>query len=423
MLENKKSLIKLLAIPSDRAGVGHWRTIDPALWLQRMYPDEFEVTIDYEPKWDDDNYIKQFDIVHCHRTPCQFEKVEELVKKLNSFGIPLISDIDDYFTPGKAHPAYFLVMEEKLPEKIIHALKHANYVSTTTKIFADEIKKQGINKNVVIFPNAVDGQAKQWTPNPEPSNGKVRIGWLGGSSHLSDLEILRSAFQSLSYSHKDKIQTVLCGYDLRGTVTEIDQNGNKNNRPVQPLETCWYKYEQIFTNNYKLISDPEYIKFLHKFKQEKFAGEETKEYRRVWTKPLSTFSLNYNLFDISLAPVITNDGKFNLCKSQLKVIEAGFHKKALICTDFGPYQIDMKHGENGFLVNNNSGNKGWGYYMKKLIDNPQMIEDFGNALYETVKVRYDIRTVTTQRREFYKEVVNDMKSKNTKELAEQINNI
>ena len=31
---------------------------------------------------------------------------------------------------------------------------------------------------------------------------------------------------------------------------------------------------------------------------------------------------------------------FNKVKSQLKVIEAGFHKKALIAQNFGPYQID-----------------------------------------------------------------------------------
>ena len=34
---------------------------------------------------------------------------------------------------------------------------------------------------------------------------------------------------------------------------------------------------------------------------------------------------------------------FNRMKSQLKVIEAGFYKKALIASDVGPYTIDLNH--------------------------------------------------------------------------------
>ena len=68
-------------------------------------------------------------------------------------------------------------------------------------------------------------------------------------------------------------------------------------------------------------------------------GVQNEPYRRVWTKPITSYASNYNLFDISLAPL--KESTFNKVKSQLKVIEAGFHKKAIIAQDFGPYQIDM----------------------------------------------------------------------------------
>ena len=55
-------------------------------------------------------------------------------------------------------------------------------------------------------------------------------------------------------------------------------------------------------------------------------------------KPITSYALNYNLFDISMAPL--KEHMFNKVKSQLKVIEAGFHKKALIAQNYGPYQID-----------------------------------------------------------------------------------
>ena len=37
-------------------------------------------------------------------------------------------------------------------------------------------------------------------------------------------------------------------------------------------------------------------------------------------------------------------------KSQLKVIEAGFYKKALIASQVGPYTLDLKHALNQFYA-------------------------------------------------------------------------
>ena len=52
---------------------------------------------------------------------------------------------------------------------------------------------------------------------------KIRVGWLGGSSHIKDLEILNGVFGRLNSDRRGEFQTVLCGYDLRGTMTEIDK--------------------------------------------------------------------------------------------------------------------------------------------------------------------------------------------------------
>jgi intein/homing endonuclease len=86
----------------------------------------------------------------------------------------------------------------------------------------------------------------------------------------------------------------------------IDQNtGQQTQRAIKPEESVWYQYEKIFTDNYSTVS-PEYRNFLLTFKQEEFEGIENEPYRRVWTKPISTYATNYNLFDISLAPLEEN---------------------------------------------------------------------------------------------------------------------
>ena len=100
-------------------------------------------------------------------------------------------------------------------------------------------------------------------------------------------------------------------------------------------------------------------------------------------------------------------------KSQLKVIEAGFYKKALIASNVGPYTIDLKHSlnngnfvdGNALLVNEHNNHSDWSKYVKKLVDNPNMIIDMGERLYETVKDTYDLNVVTKTRAEFYKSLI------------------
>jgi glycosyltransferase involved in cell wall biosynthesis len=318
-------------------------------------------------------------------------------------GIVTVCDIDDYWMPGKEHPIHDMIRVNKINEKIINNIRVSNYITTTTTLFADEIKK--INKNVFVFPNAIDPNEMQFKQPTTPSD-KIRIGWLGGSSHLHDLQLLNN----ISWK-ADNLQYVLCGFDTRGTITEINEKtGEKKQRPIEPHETVWVEYEKIMTDNYGIISK-EYKDFLMKFKDEEYPNMYEQEYVRVWTQPVTSYAKNYSKFDISLAPI--KNTMFNRMKSQLKVIEAGFYKKALIASEVGPYTIDLKHSiENGkfvngnaLLVNENRNHSDWKKWIKKLVDNPTMIQDLGERLYETVKDKYHLSTVTDERAQFYKSII------------------
>jgi glycosyltransferase involved in cell wall biosynthesis len=206
---------------------------------------------------------------------------------------------------------------------------------------------------------------------------------------------------------QDKLQYYVCGFDVRGTVTEINKDtGEKTQRQIKPQETVWVKYEEIFTNNYKIIS-PEYKTFLDKFEEGEYPASERENYVRVWTRPVDSYARNYSNFDISLAPI--KNHIFNRMKSQLKVIEAGFYKKALIASNVGPYTIDLKHAlnngqftdGNALLVNESNNHSDWAKNIKKLVNNPNMITDLGERLYETVSKKYDLNIVTKTRSEFY----------------------
>jgi len=400
--------IKILVVPSDRTGVGKFRSVDPHIFLQTQYPDDFHVDIVYDIPMNDLNFFKDYQIVSFHRSISpDFEKSQEVIQKLNELGIATVADIDDYWMPGKEHPIHDMIVVNKINEKIVANLKAAKYVSTTTPLFADEISK--FNKNVVVFPNAINPNESQFK-EPTPESDRVRVGWLGGSSHLHDLQLLDQSFSKL-IKLSDKLQYVLCGFDTRGTVTEINaQTKEHKKRNILPHETVWAQYEKIFTQNYEIVSE-DYKKYLLNYSQEEFQNESSESYVRVWTRPVQSYAKNYSKFDVSLAPI--KNHMFNRMKSQLKVIEAGFYKKAIIASNLGPYTIDLKHclsngnfvDGNALLVDENRNHSDWAKFIEKLVKNPNMIKDMGERLYETVKDKYDLNVVTKQRAEFYKSIV------------------
>jgi hypothetical protein len=827
---------KILVIPSDKTGVGFYRSTKPHIHLQEMYPDLFHVDIDYQPNLNDEQFLKQYDLIHYHRTIGSYEDVKNLLTRLENLGITTVMDLDDYWDPGPHHPSHTLIKSKGIDKLILENIKSAKNVTTTTPLFANEIKKY--NKNVFVLENSIDPREKQFQPNPESSE-RVRIGWLGGScfddtteiltengfklfkdldeyekvatlnpktnvieyhkphgyiakpfkgelncaktkvieyavtpnhnmyasevknlthkklnynlipsenlhgknfhvkrdgiwvgneeeffilpklvengekyvdmsnivesfengdtelaleyegavgfaekngkrekfrvrksvnnnyylahetymdkkygsdksikmdlwlkffgfwvsegwtsktndlyqvgvaqtkdngyldeifnclkemgfnptytkdrkqvrvfdrqlwsylnqfgsalekylpkeiknlssrqlsiffdwfikgdgnidkngrvrgyssskkliddlqeiglklglcstitnrgkrkavirgrminnvqdaymigfskhpsvskhtntnplvktenqfkreydgivycvevenhilyvrkngktfwcgnSHLHDLSLLNGLVSKLQGDGLiDKVQFVLCGFDTRGVVTMIDQKtGEQKQRAIRPEESVWCRYEEIFTNNYKSVS-PKYKEYLMRFTKEEEFDTTNEPYRRVWTKPVSSYATNYNLFDISLVPIEEN--MFNKVKSQLKVVEAGFHKKAIIAQNFGPYTLDIDHawksgegiGEgNGLLVDSIKNHKDWYKSIKRLVTSPEKIKELGESLYKTVNERYHIDVVTEKRKDLYLKLIDEKKHIQT-ETQEQV---
>jgi glycosyltransferase involved in cell wall biosynthesis len=323
-----------------------------------------------------------------------------------------------------------MIVSDELPKKIKENIKRVNYVITTTDIFAKEISQ--LNKNVIVLPNAIDPSEKQFTPNLEKTDKLIRLGWLGGSSHLHDLKIIEEGVSRFLGENKMDSQMVLCGFDTRGSITEIDRNtGQQRTRKIEPHESVWARYEEMFTKNYKLL-EGDYLNQIKKYDEssDKKYNDLNELYRRVWTKPITTYASNYNLFDVSMAPL--KEHTFNKVKSQLKVIESGFHKKALIAQNYGPYQIDcvnlLEYGGginekgNAILVDTGKNHKDWYKALKKLKDNPSLVELLSHNLHETVKDKYHIDTVTHTRASFYKTILKDDK-KEVGQLIEYTNAI
>ena len=401
---NKK--IKMLVIPSDKSGCGKFRSVDPHVYIAEHYGDEFDVDIVYNmPNGDLEAFLKQYDLIHIHK---QLDKQCRIIDMIKFLGIPVIIDIDDHFKLGNDHPMSITAKKERWHEPIINHLKKADYVTTTTPIFADVIKQH--NKNVKIFPNAINPEEKQYAVAKNPRTDKLRVGIICGSSHLKDLELLSGIATQVN---KDKVQFVLCGFDTRGTRTIYKDNGEVETRPIYPQESVWCDYEKIFTDNYRTIS-PEHKDFLMKYiagVDDPFTNE---PYRRMWTRHINDYATHYQNVDVLIAPLKEND--FNKVKSELKEIECGFTHTAFIGQNFGAYTINLvpmiekegKINEEGtaLLVDSSKNHKQWAKYINKLADDADMLKKLQDNLYNFVKDRYSLAEICRQRVEFYKSIVN-----------------
>ena len=404
------SKYKILVIPSDTTGCGKFRSVDPHLMLQQKYNDLFQVDIKYSQEvWEHKDkfpqFLENYDLIHIHK---EMDPKGLFIQMCKFLGKKVIVDVDDHYDLGIHHPMSITAKKEHWADRVLVHLKYADYVTTTQDRFAQTLLKH--NKNVFVLPNAINPLEPQFQPIENPSD-KLRIGIICGSTHLVDLQLLNGMVSQFSKDELEKLQFVLCGFDTRGWVT-FYEDGQKKKRPIQPLETCWYRYEQILTNNYQTISE-NYKHFLHMFTPNMdYPLVKNEPYRRCWTKNINEYATHYNNIDVLLVPLVESD--FNAAKSNLKVIEAGFMHKALIASNVGPYTIDLKNAVNkgtidlngnALLVDKTKNFKTWSKYIRLLLNNKELLSQLQENLYNTVKDKYNLETVTEKRKNFYLEIL------------------
>lgn len=408
------SKINILVINTDTiGGVGFYRSRQPHEELEKMFPDEFHVTYESNPNFSDLESFSMFDIIHIHKGV--FNTDEQFLNAMRYFkehGIVTIMDLDDHWKLDFRHPQNYHNKVYKTDEKIKRNLGLFDYVTTTTKFFKNEIKP--FNKNVEIFPNAIDPTDERFIVNKEKCD-KLRIGLIMGSTHEYDMMIMDNFVSKLPKDVLDKVEFVLCGFDTRGTVSMFKQDGSVEQRPMRPEETVWYRYEKMLTDNYKIVS-PQYKQFLEQFIVDAQWNDCVNEgYKRCWTKDINHYYQHYKEIDVLLAPLEITD--FNKVKSQLKVVESAFSHTAIVASDFGPYTIDLKNAfikgggidetANAILIDERKNHKDWAKAVEKLVKNPELVTMLQNNLYNSIKDEYDLRNQTKRRADFYKKIIEE----------------
>jgi glycosyltransferase involved in cell wall biosynthesis len=450
---------KLLFFNKDNGGVNYFRTETPAIQLKSDYSDIFDISIKNSLKNETNideivDELSVYDIIHYHRSFVNnIELNLSIINKLKDKNIILIYDIDDYWVLDITHLLYTQAINSKLKELTISNIVNADYVTTTTDHFLNEIIKY--NKNVLVLKNSVNPNiSPQFVNNNKFNRDVVNITYLGGSSHLYDLKLIEGTINILNSDKelKNKFKIILGGFDTSGIINEkimnpefiksikilnlytndfinqfkkhkgdiekikglpkevIDAFKNKvfiyKKRNITPKESIYYKYENILTDNYRLLNnDTTYLNYLNKFTKEKYINENKVNYVRRWTAKTNEYAKILDETDILLAPLV--DNKFNNYKSNLKQVEAVTRKLPIVCSDVLPYNVDGINGVNCILIKNKKNQaKHWAKALKKLILDENYRKELGNKLYEDIYEEYNLINVTKKRVELYTSLIN-----------------
>jgi len=449
--------IRILYHNLDGAGVNYFRTLTPAMELERNHSDEFYVEINPTLDFNDPtivDYLKSFHIIHYHRQFLNDSKqMLNLANELRKSGTVLIVDIDDYWQLHKKHPYYHMSLENNLAQPIIENLKIADYVTTTTDVFAEEIRKITGRENVEVLYNSIDPTwMKQFQNNwTADTDGRVRITYMAGSSHMGDVEQLEGVMNVLSSDPdlKDKFKVIIAGWDTEGSTTDITFNQefgtelqkkglwtneivkainnskgdidkilhlpasikekyrgkifDQKQRDIASEESVYLVYENILTDNHRMIKNPDYLEWLGNYERN-VNYEDEGNFARRWTQKANTYAQVLDETDIVIAPLAKNS--FNSMKSNLKQVECWTRKLPIVCSDVVPYNVHGKHMENCVLIpSEKNAYKYWQKYLKKLILDADLRKRLGEQLYEDFKEEYNLAYVTAKRAEFYKACV------------------
>jgi glycosyltransferase involved in cell wall biosynthesis len=265
-------------------------------------------------------------------------RLAEAFKFVKEHGGLTVFDLDDdVWNVSPNSPAFRYWGLPEVQGAVANLIRAADLATTTTPALADRIRT--FNRNVKVLPNFLPQE--RWPAEAKPIERKdpLVIGWAGSATHGDDFKVLG-----------DTLSAVLEKYPH----VEVHLAGAMGHW-VEP-------HERI---------------------------------RHLEPVPIENYSEILYGFDIAVAPLA--DGRFNRCKSDLKVLEYAMIGLPVVASRVGPYAEFIKHGENGLLASNP---KDWLRCLSRLVDEIDMRRSLGAAARASAERRTIERNIRVYERAY-----------------------
>jgi glycosyltransferase involved in cell wall biosynthesis len=307
-----------------------------------------------------EDFIERSKLITFNRNPGYDKGAWDAIKNLQKTKT-IVYDMDDYEYLYTGHLLKRNWDITGKPQYYQSCYKQSDYVTCTTERLAQKIRSW--NSNTFVIPNSIPFGYKQFS-FVEKNITSVKFGYVGGSTHKMDLMTIKDVFQ-----HFNQLDISLCGYDTKGFTNETEINNP------------WYHMERIVSNN-----------------------GHNKNYKKVNSKSLETYMQCYNQINVALAPLA--DNTFNSCKSELKILEAGCARMPVIASNVPPYS-DVK-AEGVTLCRTI---KEWKAAINKYKNNPELVKEDGEKLYQWVLKNRNMENVNYYRGLVYEWILEGKKTK------------
>lgn len=349
--------LKILLVGGGRPnGVSYHRLLKPHQVMCRHY--EVDVNDCDAIEQVSDESLQKFDIVIANRTLANGTTVTEQleqIKRVKATGCKYILDIDDYWHLHQGHELSKWWVSNNMTSLIETNINNADYVMTTHDVLGKLTKR-----DYIVMPNGIDETDMQWNVKPKAIRKTVEFGWCGSNNHIHDINLMGKALRRLNVEDVNYRMAYL-GYS-----------------PKMPNVK---NYEHVLTG-YDTAKDNQYL--------------------NIQGLPVDEYATLYDHIDVALIPLVEN--VFNSCKSNLKMLEAGFKKKAVIVSNVQPYTSLIKHGENCLKVNSTDNNNGWYKSIKRLCNDRELIKQLADQLHKDVQ-QFELSILAKKRFEFYQSII------------------
>jgi GT2 family glycosyltransferase len=275
--------------------------------------------------------ISRADVVVVQRDFPRRRKIyAQVIAQAKEQGKPVIFELDDLlFELPEDHPdvqsGYYV--ETVVP--MISALIQADAVTVSTPRLAGYVR--AVNPNVHLLPNYLNDTLWRMKP-PEKWTGDrpVVIGYMGGPSHLPDLQMVAPALKNVLKRYENRVVVRLVG----------------TNPPEDLLSEAGVSWE----------------------------GAPTYVYR--------DFASHFTSRNIDIAVAPLRDNLFNRCKSAIKFLEYTAAGAAGIYSDLDTYRTAVLHEKTGFLAESL---EAWEENLSKLVESSNRRAEMVQLAQEAVR--------------------------------------
>jgi glycosyltransferase involved in cell wall biosynthesis len=259
--------------------------------------------------------------------PARRAEYEAVLAAARAAGKPVIYELDDLLTElPPHHPDYAHFRAARAA--CLHAALHADACIASTPAIRDYLRR--FNPGVHLFHNYFpDYLLPPQTARIPPAADEVVIGFMGGHSHIPDVEMLAPALLRLARRYWRTLRLRFWG------------------APPPPFVRGWANVDALHPY---LVRYADFVPY--------FAAQHA---------------------DIFIAPLLDNE--FNRGKSHLKFLEYSLPGIPGVYSRLPPYEAIVRHGENGFLAGDLDE---WEAHLSALIESADLRRAVGQAARQTV---------------------------------------